>query len=136
MKYILSILTVLASANVYSAEKNDHPEEKKVPQQVETICKSLTDTYLTAFQKATEKINYTDLLFSVARSYQGEEAGLYLIMHTVESAYNDNENNIERFHGAAVFRQNCYNDELINMLQDDTDKNPKVHIEEKILTSR
>ena len=135
MKTLLAILTILASANVYSGEKAE-PQEKKVPSQVEKVCNSLTETYLTAFQKSSEKVNYTDLLFSVATKYSGDDAGLYLIMHTIESAYNDDENKIERFHGAADFKKRCLTDELINMIQDDAKKNPKGHIEEKILTSR
>jgi len=133
MKYLLLILSILASANVCSAEKVEPP---KIQPQVEKICNSLTETYLTAFQKSSEKINYTDLLFSVITIYNGDDAGLYLIMHTIESAYNDEENKIDRFTGAVEFKKRCLTDELINMIQDDSKKNPNGHIEEKILTSR
>ena len=116
------------------AETKQPKMEKQVAPSVEKVCKSLTDTYLTAYQKAEQEINYTDVLFSIATNYAGGEAGLYLIMHTIESGYNDQENKIDKLRGAEIFRQNCYKDELINLIDNDMKDHPNEHIVEKILT--
>jgi len=110
------------------------PKAEKVSPTVEKVCKSLTDTYLTAYQKAEQEINYTDVLFSIATHYNGDEVGLYLIMHTIESGYNDQENKIDKLRGADTFRQNCYKDDLINIIDQDRKDHPNEHIVEKILT--
>lgn len=128
MKYFLPIIILLSSF----ANAVEKPPVAKVDPHTEKLCNTLGETYLTAYQKAMDDIDYTDILFSVAISYDGNSAGLYLIMHTIKDAYHDKIADMERFKGAGEFKKRCYKDELINQIVNDYENNPDTVIEEKI----
>lgn len=132
MKKLLAVLTMMCATFAHANEKTQ-PSPNKTDPVIEKFCNDLGETYLTAYQKAMDGVNYTDLLFSVSISYQGDTAGLYLIMHTIEDAYYDKANDTERFKGAGEYKKRCRADELVNQIIDDLKQHPNEHVEEKLI---
>lgn len=126
MNKLFLLLLITLSTPLFAADK-----KLTVDPKIESLCNTLGETYLTAYQKATDDVNYTDLLFAVASNYDGNSVGLYLVMHTLEAAYQDKLGNIERFHGAGSFKTKCFNDDLIKQVVEDQHKNE--HVVEKIV---
>lgn len=70
-------------------------------------CKELLSVYKVAYDARHHNTDYTDFIYALTVSYEGDTTGLYLIYQAARSAYKDIDNNINEVEGKKNFIKYC-----------------------------